>query len=439
MNHPSARKAGPVILIALTVVMLLCSLLFPARAAAQPVSPAQLAGDFNFVVMSGNVAKVREMVALHPELVTNNAFGVGPPLVQAAEFGQGDLVDFLVTNGADVNAHGVWGRTALFFAANNGDARLVRFLLDHHADVNARDDNQLTPLIQSIKSVEVIQLLLAHGADLNAHGGANTLFSQAVENPQSCGPGVIPFILTNGVDVTVSGQEGLYQAVLFGRDTNLVKMLVPCYAASTNPAALPLVRGAFGEALYNNRESMVVAMLSAFVQQQTNALQKAVALGDDPAIRSLVATNPALVNIKDFLGWTPLHVAALTGQATVAERLLSAEADPNLQDDLGNTPLHWTAVLGDRAVAEVLLRPPNTDAVARKESLGDLAPADVLRHYRAALDAAGSFGNSPLLLALQYDHPAVAELLITNGAIPITSAPMATPRSISPPSMRTSL
>jgi len=168
MNHPSARKPGPVILITLTVAMLLCPLLFPAGAAAQPVSPAQLAGDFNFVLMSGDVAKVREMVALHPELVTNTTSGVNPPLVQAAEFGQGELVDFLVTNGADVNAHGVWGRTALFFAANNGDARLVRFLLDHHADVNARDDNQLTPLIQSIKSVEVIQLLLAHGADLNA-------------------------------------------------------------------------------------------------------------------------------------------------------------------------------------------------------------------------------------------------------------------------------
>ena len=224
------------------------------------------------------------------------------------------LVESLVTNNADVNAHGVWGYTALHFAAHNGDAKMVEFLLKHKADPNARDEQGLTPIIQSFKSLEVIKLLLAYGADINAHGYDNTLYSQAIENPRDVGAGVIEFILTNGVDVNVSGEEGIFQAVLFNNDTNLVKMLVPLYINSTNPAAMRTLRGIFEETLARNSEKMASAIISVFVQSQTNSLQKAVALGDEAAINSILAINPAAVNGKVFFGWTPLHLAALSGK-----------------------------------------------------------------------------------------------------------------------------
>src|SRR5204863_3948005 len=102
--------------------------------------------------------------------------------------GQVEMVELLVTNNADINAHGTWGKTALHFAAMNGNAKMVEFLLKHKADVDARDKDGFTPIIQA-RGADVIKLLLAYGADINAHGGRNTLFSQTLENPKTVGAG----------------------------------------------------------------------------------------------------------------------------------------------------------------------------------------------------------------------------------------------------------
>jgi ankyrin repeat protein len=42
----------------------------------------------------------------------------------------------LLLGGAGVNAKDVFGRTALFYAADRGDEKLTRLLLDWHADVS---------------------------------------------------------------------------------------------------------------------------------------------------------------------------------------------------------------------------------------------------------------------------------------------------------------
>jgi ankyrin repeat protein len=324
-----------------------------------------------------------------------------PPLVEAAQWGQMKMVELLVTNHADINAHGVWGYTALHFAAHNGDAKSVEFLLKHGADPNARDEQGLTPIIQSIKSVEVIKLLLAYGADINAHGYDNTLYSQAIENPQSVGAGVIDFILTNGVDVTVSGNEGLAQVVLFTDKTNLMRTLMSYYARSTNPAAKPLLQGAMELAIDNDRKAMASTIVDAYVQLQTNSLHKAVALGNDAAVRSILTTNSSAVNEKDFFGWTPLHLAAMTGKSQIAEMLISSNATLDARDDISNTPLLWAAYFGHADMVALLLRHK-----ANMDIQGD------------TVFNSGNFGgnDTPLDLAIEQGFNSIAAMLITNGA-----------------------
>ncbi len=371
--------------------------------ASQHQTFAQAKPDFVRSLMTGNVRDVAQLIKEHPTWVDKDPATGRPPLTEVLQWGASrEMVELLLTNHADINARGTWGKTALHFAANRGDAGMVEFLLKHKADVNAPDNDGLTPIIQSIRSAEVIKLLLAYGADINAHGGRNTLYSQAIGHPESAGPGVIQLILTNGADVTISGEEGLSQAVLFQNDTNLLKMLVPYYAHSTNPAALPLLYGALELAIDNERPPMASAIVAACIQLQTNLLHKALAApADTAAVHSILATNPAAVNTHGFFGWTPLHLAAITGQAQTAATLISAGARPDQKDDISNTPLHWAAYFGHPDLVELLLRhKANMDIQGNTE------------FYSA------NFGgnDTPLDLAIEQNFTSIAAMLITNGA-----------------------
>jgi len=389
--------------------------------------------EFQEAVWGGNVEAVRKIINQNPGWVNDYRFSSNPPLVEATQHGKLEIVEFLVTNKTDINAKGTFGRTALHIAANNGDSKMVEFLLKHKADVNIKDDDGLVPIIQSIKSVEVIKLLLAYGADINAHGGRNTLYSQAVGNPQSVGPGVIQYILTNGVDVTVSGDEGFFQAMMFENETNLVKMLVPYYVKSTNSSAMRLVRGALEFELNQNRDIMASAMLSVCSEFQTNSLQKAVALGDEKVIRCILETNSASVNQRDFFGWTPLHLAAISGKTKIAEFLLSSQAEVDAQDDISNSPLHWAAFFGYEDLVKLLLQhKANMDLAGNSQSEDDFfseaTPLDfVIRRgftsvavclitNGANLGSCKPYLETPLHIAAGKENVELVKLLISHGA-----------------------
>ena len=61
------------------------------------------------------------------------------------------------------------------------------------------------------------------------------------------------------------------------------------------------------------------------------------------------------VNVKDSVGDTPLHHAALRSNKEMAELLIAAGADVNAKSDSGSTPLHNAAINGRKEVAELLI------------------------------------------------------------------------------------
>ena len=97
--------------------------------------------------------------------------GPNVDLIQASLVGDLAGVRSALRAGADVNARGPGGDTALILAAINGRANVIPLLLKAGADVNARDKDGMTPLMSAVGvygRAAVIPLLLKAGADVNA-------------------------------------------------------------------------------------------------------------------------------------------------------------------------------------------------------------------------------------------------------------------------------
>jgi len=120
----------------------------------------------------GDLETVRKLVTANPGAV--NAFAADGfyPLGLAAFFGHRAIVEFLLTNGADVKtaARNAQKVTALHGAVARRDVEIVKMLLEAGADANARQESGFVPLhvAASNGNAALVELLLKHGARADA-------------------------------------------------------------------------------------------------------------------------------------------------------------------------------------------------------------------------------------------------------------------------------
>jgi ankyrin repeat protein len=94
--------------------------------------------------------------------------GLAGDLISAAERGDAAAVQALLAKGAEVNAKGYDGWTALMLASENGHLDVVQALLAKGPDLNAKGYDGRTALMLTSESghLDVAQALLAKGPDL---------------------------------------------------------------------------------------------------------------------------------------------------------------------------------------------------------------------------------------------------------------------------------
>jgi ankyrin repeat protein len=139
------------------------------------------------------------------------------------------------------------------------------------------------------------------------------------------------------------------------------------------------------------------------IEPKLAALITAVRSAQHPAVQTLLAAHPALLNAKDPVQSTLLHHAAGFGTLETMKLLLESGAEVNVANRRGSSPLHW--------------------------AIHDEAKVRLLLSRGANVNVKQSQGRTPLYLAaLLGDGHAILRLLLENGADPnIKSANGRTP------------
>jgi ankyrin repeat protein len=82
-----------------------------------------------------------------------------------------DICLLLIENGAEINATSNWSKeTALMEAAHSGNIEACRLLIENGADVNMKDKNGETALMKAAEhfNIKICEILIENGADMDA-------------------------------------------------------------------------------------------------------------------------------------------------------------------------------------------------------------------------------------------------------------------------------
>jgi ankyrin repeat protein/serine/threonine protein kinase len=288
------------------------------------------------------------------------AYDFRTPIFEAATRGALDVVDLLISRGAEVTrAHK--GRTLLHAAAQAQTVDVARRLLEKGLDPLAIDEDGQSPLFPAAASgsVETIRLLLDRRADVKARDvkGNTPLLLAAKRTTKEAAE----LLLERGADPaarSTSGETPLQAAVGAGQ-TETVRLLlakgIDAKAADGHtPKLLALAAG-------SGRIEVLQALLDLGLDpkladaQDPSALYQACLRANNLAVIRLLLDRGADPHGRAGTK-TPLHAAAGVGDLEVAVLLLDKGAPLEAADDAGRTPLLVACAARSTKVALELLR-----------------------------------------------------------------------------------
>ena len=176
--------------------------------------------------------------------------------------------------------------------------------------------------------------------------------------------------------------------------------------------------------------AVLLAGLACAGIARADAIHDAARKGDLKKVQALIQADPTVVKSKDNLGDTPLHVAALHGNADVAKALIDAGADVNAKDNYAPfLPDDLNGFLGssNRQQDPVkLLSVRGNDAKDMQNGYTPLDLAAFSVHYKqvvellvakgADVNAQSSSGATPLFWAVMREQKDEVQFLLDHGA-----------------------
>ncbi|KAJ4367574.1 hypothetical protein N0V83_007158 [Neocucurbitaria cava] len=283
--------------------------------------------------------------------------------VAAIRGGDIEVVESKLTLGVDIERETDDGNIALVISIKEDKVDIARLLLEEGADVHHRV-RRLPPIVHAVMTncaPQLIQLLVNHGANLNAVSGPdqmNALHWAAVEGKVDA----VDFLASKGMDLNSASSKGRTSLILAAEKGH------------TTVAKLLLAKGA--ELLKrsdNGGTALAWAACNGYLDTVKYLLEEGIDVDDcdDCGLTALsVASNSGHVEVVEFLieegadinslsvepkHFTPAMAAAIKGRTDVIQAFIKHIPDFGIRNGNGETVLDIAMAEGHFETVHVLL------------------------------------------------------------------------------------
>jgi ankyrin repeat protein len=193
--------------------------------------------EFAARIYKKDIKGVKELLARGVDVnIREKTMGSTPLIVACSIEGTYEIIELLISKGADINIKGSYdGRTALMWAAQNSQ-KTVELLLAKGAEVNVKGVDGMTAFIQSIfgilsgsVTIAVCDLLIEKGANVNDQlTGDDATGWTAIMFASSNGKlDLVKYLISKGADVNLKAKDGTSALSLALKDKNddIIKIL----------------------------------------------------------------------------------------------------------------------------------------------------------------------------------------------------------------------
>jgi ankyrin repeat protein len=330
------------------------------------------------VARTGNVEAAKLLLDHRAKVDAREKWGGQTALMWAAARRHPQMMQLLISKGADVNARGIdrdyqrhvtaegrpksldsGGFTPLLYAARENCSACVKVLVDNKADIDMQDPDGVSPLMVAIMNAnwDLAKQLIEAGASVNQwdmYGEAPLFTAIGNRNQLSGGHASIdPLNQTNGMAIIrMLLEHGANPNMqLFFRPANVkgatnTRGSTPLIRAATNADMevfkLLLQHGADVNLMMADRQTPIMAVLAGRAPEP-QALEMIRMLHDAGADINVIA----LINHREeSRGGTALHYAVRKRYKEVMKKLAEWGIDMNAKDQDGLTALDYTQSRG---------------------------------------------------------------------------------------------
>ncbi|MGB5919486.1 ankyrin repeat domain-containing protein [Arcobacter sp.] len=367
------------------------------------------------------------------------------PLKTASDNNDLEIMQYLIENGANINATGMNGSALFSILKTTLSDKYVNleerkksadYLIKKGIDIELKDDSGNTALTHSLKNgnIQAFKYLLSKGANINAQDkkGETVLFYLVsfynIKHPTT--KKLINFVLDNNIKVDIENKynnTALQVAVILGlADKSVCKIFVE-HGANIYKFSGSYYESIVDLALYNENELLA---------------------------KYFISLDKKLLDLQDPEGNTSLHKAVKNKQIKQVKFLVEAGADVNIPNENEETPIFYSLYKKDkdifvylvehgadiykekeydRSLLNVAIRSKQLDIVnylLNKDTKNVLAineindviydkKLDLLKIFLTKnidINTADKSGKFPLEIAIKTENLSIVKYILDNGA-----------------------